>query len=112
MREINDSDDLFAVLEAAFGSTIHDWPSPEQRKPGLLDWKARRDEDRINKALAFADLPPIDDGFRRRFYEEVEFGQIDEDAGGYRWRCWCRAMQQPNMFLTRYGRGYEPGEAA
>lgn len=112
MREADNSEDLFAVLEAAFGGLIYDWPSPARSKLELLTRQARRDEARINKALAFAGLPPIDDGFRRRFYEEVEFGQIHEDAGGYRWRCWCRAMQQPNMFLTRYGRGYEPGEAA
>lgn len=112
MREPDNSEDLLAVLEAAFGGLVYDWPWPARWKPGRLDRKARRDEARINAALAVALLPPIDDGFRRRFYEEVRFGQADEDAGGYLWRCWCRAMQQPNMFLSRYGRGYEPGEAA
>jgi len=106
MSDDPNSDNLYAAMEAFLGGTVHEWPIPPREKPGFLNRWDRQVEKQINEALELALLPTIDEGFRRRWWEEYRFGQIHEDAGGFLWRCWCRAMQQPNVFLTRYGRGY------
>lgn len=103
MSDDPNSEGLFAIFEVHFGDVIHQWPKPSL--PPRVVWSD--DDDQINTVLWYAQLPAIDDGFRRRWWEEYRFGQIHEDVGGFLWRCWCRAMQVPNVFLARYGRQVE-----
>jgi len=107
MTPERNSENLYAALEVFLDGPVHVWPLPARRRPSILSHAERRAEKKINAALKLAWMPPIDEGFRRLFWEEYGFGQIHEDAGGFLWRCWCRAMQQPNEFLTRYGRGHD-----
>lgn len=96
------SDIIYAALEREFGGSIHGWPRPD-----TTIW----DRALVDRALAAVGLPATDNAFLMRFWREWQHGQLDEDAGGFLWRCWCAALQAPNEFLTRYGRACEPQAA-
>ncbi|WP_279482215.1 hypothetical protein [Aureimonas sp. SK2] len=96
------SDAIYAALEREFGGPIHGWPLPDGSVMSRI---------RINPALAAVGLPSADDEFAGRFMDELQHGQIDEDFGGFLWRCWCAALEIPNEFLERYGRASAPQAA-
>lgn len=85
-------DEAYAKLCSAFGDTVYRWPTPFQRKPPWWSRRGRREEARINAALALIGRGPVTELFRSTYWGEIRKGQgVYEDAGGYLWRCWAVA---------------------
>lgn len=83
-------------LQVMFGATIMHWPAmPKRRASAWEFWHWWRDE-RLDNAFAFAIGRNFTDADCLAYWTQVRRGQLlTEDAGGYRWRCWCVALGLP-----------------
>lgn len=89
-------DEMHDRLSKEFGTTIWKWPPILRRAPRWWQRSMKRQEARVNSALAAVGKGPVTLGMRDLFWEQIRLGQdIYEDAGGYVWRCWCAALGLP-----------------
>lgn len=88
-------------LSRAFGGHPMDWPVIYPTRPRWYHFKRRREEQRVIDALAKIGFYPrllsaYSRGDRRAFHEQLRRGQgVNEDAGGYRLRCWLALLGLP-----------------
>lgn len=96
------NDEIYNGLNDAFGcATVHSWPAIPRAAPRWWQRGLKAEEKRINAALAAVGRRPITDEAREIFWREIRKGQdISEDAGGYKWRCWCAALGLPHRPAT------------
>lgn len=91
------------VLTDRFGSRVTHWPRPLPEKPHFWELKKCKHEAQIKSTVRslFHDFE-LTDKDREKFYDHLNYGQcVNEDAGGFIWRCWAAMLKLPYVYPLR-----------
>lgn len=84
-----------ADLGVVFGGTPTSWPKPFRTKPTFFQFDKKANERYLIQTVARV-VPSfqLTDKDREIFYNHIHYGQgVNEDAGGYIWRCWAAMLR-------------------